>query len=162
MRKLLLLIPLVIPLIGLAQSPPAVPTHADTLRGSLTPERTWWDVQRYDITVRPDYLRKTTVGNDLITYKVVGRIQPAMQLDLQAPLHIDSVVYNGHQRLSFTQEGNAWHVKTPREGLGEVNTVRVYFSGMPHESTRPPWSGGWTWAKDSLGRHWMTVTCQGM
>jgi aminopeptidase N len=162
MGKLLILIPLIVPLIGLAQSPPAVPTHADTLRGSLTPERTWWDVQRYDITVRPDYLRKTTVGNDLITYKVVGRIQPAMQLDLQAPLHIDSVVYNGHQRLSFTQEGNAWHVKTPREGLGEVNTVRVYFSGMPHESTRPPWSGGWTWAKDSLGRPWMTVTCQGM
>src|ERR1700691_720737 len=119
MRKLLILIPLIVPLIGLAQSPPAVPTHADTLRGSLTPERTWWDVQRYDITVRPDYLHKTTVGNDLITYKVVGRVQPAMQLDLQAPLHIDSVVYNGYQRLSFTQEGNAWHVKTPRQAVGE-------------------------------------------
>ena len=24
-------------------------THADTLRGSITPERAWWDVLRYDI-----------------------------------------------------------------------------------------------------------------
>src|SRR5580658_5476654 len=162
MRKFLLPICQLTWILSLAQSPPVVPTHADTLRGSLTPERTWWDVQRYDITIRPDYLQKTTSGNDLITYKVVSRAQPGMQLDLQAPLHIDSILYDGRKRLEFTQEGNAWHVKTPRQSVGAVNTVRVYFSGSPHESTRPPWSGGWTWAKDSLGRPWMTVTCQGM
>jgi len=139
-----------------------MPTHADTLRGSLTPERVWWDVQRYDITVRPDYLQKTTVGSDLITYKVVSGLQPGMQLDLQAPLHIDSIRFNDRGRQPFTQEGNAWHVRLPQQKVGEVNTVRVYFSGTPHESVRPPWSGGWTWAKDSLGRPWMTVTCQGM
>jgi len=146
----------------MAQSPPAVPTHADSLRGSVTAERAWWDVQRYDISIWPDYLQKTTVGNDLITYKVVGKVQPGMQIDLQTALHIDSIVYNGYRRLGFSQEGNAWHVKTPLQAVGEVNTVRVYFSGTPHESTRPPWSGGWTWTKDSLGRPWMTVTCQGM
>src|SRR5579863_2516283 len=113
MRKLLLFSILLAPVMCLAQSPPVVPTHADTLRGSLTPERTWWDVERYDITVHPDYLQKTTVGNDLITYKVVGAVQPGMQLDLQAPLHIDSILFNDHQRLEFTQEGNAWHVKMP-------------------------------------------------
>src|ERR1700743_729696 len=51
-------------------------THADTLRGSHDPERSWWDIQRYDITVKPDYPTKTTTGNDLITYKVVGETQP--------------------------------------------------------------------------------------
>ncbi len=136
--------------------------HADTLRGTDGPERTWWDVQRYDITVKPDFLSKTAPGSDLITYTVVSDEQPAMQLDLQAPLHIDSVISNGKASLSFTQEGNAWHVKTPHQKMGSVNTVAVYFSGTPHESTRPPWSGGWTWAKDSLGRPWMTVTCQGL
>src|SRR5580698_8774160 len=122
MRKLLLLfirsafmLCLLAPVMCPAQSPPAVPTHADTLRGSLTPERTWWDVQRYDISVRPDFLHKSTTGDDLITYKVVGEVQPGMQLDLQAPLLIDSVLFNGRQRLSFTREGNAWHVKAPRQ-----------------------------------------------
>src|SRR5215469_7318341 len=93
-------------------------THADTLRGTDGAERSWWDIQRYDITVKPDYLAKTTAGDDLITYKVVGANQPAMQIDLQAPLHIDSVFGDGHQRLSFTQEGNAWHVHTPRQKVG--------------------------------------------
>src|ERR1700743_2385103 len=50
-------------------------THADTLRGSNGPERSWWDIQRYDITVKPDYPTKTTIGNDLITYKVVSETQ---------------------------------------------------------------------------------------
>jgi aminopeptidase N len=152
---------LLAPVFGLAQQQ-GVLTHADTLRGSLTPERTWWDVQRYDITVKPDFLTKTTSGKDLITYKVVSDAQPGMQLDLQAPLHIDSILYNGTRPLSFTREGNAWHVKTPKQRVGSIDSVNVFFSGTPHESTRPPWSGGWTWTKDSLGRPWMTVTCQGM
>jgi aminopeptidase N len=152
---------LLAPVFGLAQQQ-GVLTHADTLRGSLTPERTWWDVQRYDITVKPDFLTKTTSGKDLITYKVVSDAQPGMQLDLQAPLHIDSILYNGTQPLSFTREGNAWHVQIPKQQVGSIDSVNVFFSGTPHESTRPPWSGGWTFAKDSLGRPWMTVTCQGM
>lgn len=137
-------------------------THADTLRGSVTPERAWWDVQRYDITVTPDFLGKKAPGSDLITYKVISDNQPGMQLDLQEPLHIDSVIFNGKQSLTFTKEGNVWHVKTPKQKIGSVNTVQAYFSGVPHESIRPPWSGGWTFATDSLGRPWMTVTCQGM
>jgi len=137
-------------------------THADTLRGSITPERAWWDVQRYDITVKPDFVRKSAAGKNLITYKVISDQQPAMQLDLQEPLHIDSVLDNNGHSLPFTKEGNAWHVQTSAQKLSSVNTVEVYFSGTPHESTRPPWSGGWTFAKDSLGRPWMTVTCQGL
>ena len=137
-------------------------THADTLRGSLLAERTWWDVQRYDITVRPDFVFKTTKGTNLITYKVVGVQQPAMQLDLQEPLQIDSILYDGQRRLSFTKEENAWHVKTVPQVKGSTHVIEVYFSGKAHESTRPPWSGGWTFAKDSLDRPWMTVTCQGL
>ncbi|MBE7171763.1 MAG: M1 family metallopeptidase [Williamsia sp.] len=140
-------------------------THADTLRGSITPERAWWDVQRYDISVKPDYLNKTTEGCNVITYKVLSKQHPpAMQIDLQDPLQIDSVVYDNTSRLSFTREGNAWHVETAQQSQAplSVHRIAVYFSGKPHESTRPPWSGGWTFAKDSLGRPWMTVTCQGL
>jgi hypothetical protein len=42
-------------------------THADTLRGSITLERAWWDVQRYDVKVTPDFNSKTIIGeNELI------------------------------------------------------------------------------------------------
>src|ERR1700759_4778407 len=59
-------------------------THADSLRGNLGPERTWWDVQRYDITIKPDFKTKYTSGKDLITYKVVKGQHPSMmQIDLK-------------------------------------------------------------------------------
>jgi hypothetical protein len=38
-------------------------TRQDTLRGSITPERAWWDVTRYNIDVKPDYKSKTISGN---------------------------------------------------------------------------------------------------
>src|SRR6478752_10314469 len=69
-------------------------TPADTLRGSITPERGWWDVLRYDITVKPDYETKTTEGFVTITLRAknnAGR----MQVDLQQPLEIDSFSVNG-------------------------------------------------------------------
>ena len=30
-------------------------TRQDTLRGSITPERAWWDVSKYKIFVQPDF-----------------------------------------------------------------------------------------------------------
>lgn len=137
-------------------------THADTLRGSVTPERAWWDVQRYDITIKPDFDRKYTEGNDLITYKVIKAQHPGMQIDLQQPLHIDSVIFNGKEKLVFTHEGNVWHVHVPHQKAGSINTVNIFFHGNPQIAIRPPWDGGWTFTKDSLGRPWMTVCCQGL
>ena len=139
-------------------------THADTLRGSITPERAWWDVQRYDITIKPDFDRKYTSGNNIITYKVVSNLHPAvMQIDLMEPLTIDSVFFDGGRKLDYTREGNAWHVSVPEgQKEGSEHKVTVFFSGNPVVAVRPPWNGGWTFTRDSLGRPWMTVTCQGL
>jgi aminopeptidase N len=141
---------------------PKVFTRADTLRGTVGPERAWWDVLRYDVTIKPDFKQKYTSGNDLITYKVVQDNYPlVMQIDLRQPLNIDSVILNGKIRLSYTREGECFHVKTIKQKKGSVNKVQVFFSGNPRVSVRPPWNGGWTFTTDSLGRPWMTITCQG-
>ena len=137
-------------------------THADTLRGSITAERAWWDVLRYDITIKPDFATKYTSGKNIITYKVVKDKYPSvMQIDLREPLQIDSVIFNGKKKLHFTREGNAWHVQTVKQAKGTINKITVFFSGNPQVAVRPPWNGGWTFTTDSLGRPWMTVTCQG-
>ena len=138
-------------------------TRADTLRGSITPERAWWNVLRYDISVRPDFINKLTEGKNIITYKVLASDEARMmQIDLQEPLLIDSVIFNNSRKLSFSQNGNAWFLKSPGQKKGEVNKVAIYFHGSPHEAKRAPWDGGWTFTKDSLNRPWMTVTCQGL
>jgi len=136
-------------------------TRADTLRGSITPERAWWDVLRYDITIKPDFIHKFTSGDNLITYQVTSTNQPAMQIDLQQPLSIDSIILDKKEHLRFTREGNAWHVHTPKQALYSVHQIQVYFQGHPVIAVRPPWDGGWTFTRDKTGHPWMTVCCQG-
>lgn len=138
-------------------------TKADTLRGSINAERQWWDVQKYDITIEPDFKSKSTTGKSVITYKTVqADHSPYMQIDLQEPLQIDSIIYNGSQKLSFTNHGNVWRVKTEKQQLNSVSKIAIFYQGKPREAVRAPWDGGWTFTKDSLGRPWMTVTCQGL
>jgi aminopeptidase N len=151
-------------LVGTAQEKksPKIFTRADTLRGSITAGRAWWDILRYDLTVKPDYIAKSTEGKNTISYKVVSTKDASLlQLDLQEPLVIDSVVLNA-AALPFTKDGNAWHVQMPSQKIGSEHKIDVYYSGKPHEAIRPPWDGGWSFTKDSLGRPWMTVTCQGL
>lgn len=138
-------------------------THADTLRGSITPERAWWDVLRYDITVTPDYANKTITGSTKITYKVISGSYPAfMQIDLQQPLIIDSILFNNQRKLNFINEGNAWHVNVPKQMKSSVACINIYYHGKPREAVKPPWDGGWIWKKDKHGRPWMSVACQGL
>ncbi|MEJ2881657.1 M1 family metallopeptidase [Pedobacter sp. GR22-6] len=147
-----------------AQTPGASYTHADTLRGSLTPERTWWDVQRYELSVKPDFNTKNLLGSNKILYKVLkandGKAR--MQIDLAAPLIIDSVIYNDRKDLKFSKEGTVWYIEVPAQQRGKTNNVNIHYHGKVHEAIRPPWDGGFIFGLDSLRRPWMTVACQGL
>ncbi|TRZ41897.1 M1 family metallopeptidase [Robertkochia solimangrovi] len=138
-------------------------TQADTLRGTITPERSWWDVMRYDVYVRPVFEKKYTSGFNEITYTVVEESHPdKMQIDLQKPLKIDSVLMDGKEIKRYKRKGNVYWIETPPQAMGTEHKIKLYFSGKPHEAIRPPWDGGWSFSKDEQGRPWMTVTCQGL
>jgi aminopeptidase N len=154
-------------------------THADTLRGSLNAERLY-NVLRYDITITPDFDHKSIVGTNIITYldsvetihskNSLKNPSGIIQIDLQEPLEIDSIVQDG-QQLAFKREGNVFHVRT-LTGQSSANRLQeicstcvrkltVYYHGFPKIAVRPPWDGGFIFTKDSLGRPWMSVTCEG-
>jgi aminopeptidase N len=149
-----------------AQSPPTSQkyTKADTLRGTLTKERTWWDVQRYELSFKPDYNSKTIAGDNIISYKVVKQNTGAvkMQIDLQEPLVIDSVRYNEKVALKFGKSGSVWYITVPSQKLAATNSVRIFYHGKVHQAIRAPWDGGFIFEQDSLKRPWMTVACQGL
>lgn len=136
------------------------PTKADTLNGSITKERAWWDIQRYDLTIAPNFHNKQLFGKNTITYHTVGqKFKPVMQIDLVAPLKIDSVIQRG-VKIPFKQVGNFWYLTFKTKQQPKQNQVTIYFSGHPTESVKPPWDGGLVWSKDALGRPWMSVACQ--
>ena len=137
-------------------------THADSLRGSLTsPDRTWWDVAFYDLHVAIKPADSSISGWNGITYRV---LRPArrMQIDLQQPLVVDSMVAGGGH-VPFSRDGNAFFATLPAAApAGALRTITVYYHGRPQAAKRPPWDGGFTWATDSLGHPWIVTTDQGV
>ncbi len=141
-----------------SQSP--VFTRQDTLRGSITPERAWWDLVYYhlDIVVNPD--DSTIFGTNTVAYNVITPSK-LMQIDLQEPLVLTSAVQNG-KSLSFKREGNVYWIELSEEqGTGKLFSVILSYGGKPQVSRRPPWSGGITWTKDSNNLPFIASACQG-
>ena len=136
-------------------------TRQDTLRGSITPERAWWDVLHYSIMVKPDYSTKTISGFVSLKVKATAAGQ-RLQIDLQEPMQLDKVTLQV-ANLTPVREGNVYYLNLPEEiAAGTEFTLSLYYSGKPREAKRAPWDGGWVWSKDALGRPWMSVACQGL
>ncbi|MFQ5537578.1 MAG: M1 family metallopeptidase [Gemmatimonadota bacterium] len=147
-----------------AQASASVFSHADTLRGANGPARAWWDVTFYDLSVRVSPADSSVAGSNRITYRVLARGRE-MQIDLQRPMRLDSVVLSGAEAnaLALRQDGNAWFVSLPAVQMpGEHHTVTAYFHGRPTVAVRPPWDGGLQWVRDAEGRPWIATSNQGL
>lgn len=153
-------------------------TRQDTLRGSNGEGRNWWDVQRYDLSVRFDTANRSIDGSVDITFKVIGQAQK-LQIDLQDPLVIDSiwlktkallnikgreVIGSKWLSLPFQKEGNVWWVDVSSHSwkVDSNYTIVVHYHGSPRIAKMPPWEGGFIWTKDSTGKPWIAVACQGL
>jgi aminopeptidase N len=141
-------------------------SHLDTLFGSNTPQRSWWDVQRYDVSVTPDFATKTISGKTTITYTILtDKHHDYLQVDLQKPLEIDSLFYNGKAYINYPgrpyyNQGGHWFIPLPKAPKGSTQTLTVVYHGKPKEATNPPWQGGWIWKRDKQGRPWISVACE--
>ncbi|PKP24671.1 MAG: peptidase M1 [Bacteroidetes bacterium HGW-Bacteroidetes-2] len=136
-------------------------TRQDSLRGSITLERAWWDVTFYhlDIEVKPD--SKWIGGKNTIRYSVLEP-HTVMQIDLQKPLNIEKVTQDG-KTLFVKSDGNAHFItlkKKQKKGASEE--VVVYYSGHPREAKKAPWDGGISWKLDAAGNPFIGSSCQGL
>jgi len=160
MRRVFILACLVYPSLVAAQRQPRSFSHADTLRGSNGPGRSWWDASFYDLHVTVNPADSSIRGYNSITYRV---LEPAtrMQLDLQLPLEVDSMVQDGN-RLEFSRDSNAFFVALKAaQRAGTRKTISVYYHGKPTVAKRPPWDGGFIWQRDSLGDRWVATANEG-
>lgn len=140
-------------------SPPQ--RSAAELRGSVTPERAWWDLKHYQLQVEVLPETKSLKGVNEIRFEPLTEAT-RMQIDLQVPLEITKVLWN-ESELPFTREGDVYWIDFPQAPeVGSSQTVRVEYSGVPSESMNPPWSGGLTWTTDANDRPFITTTCQGI
>ena len=136
-------------------------SHQDTLRGSITKERIWWDLLHYSLNVKVDDENKYISGSNTVKYKVLESYS-ILQIDLQDPLKITKVTQNDKE-LEYRKEGFAFFIRLKEEQIiGEINEITIYYEGNPVESLRPPWSGGFTWKKDENKNSFIATSCQGI
>ncbi|MEP1489363.1 MAG: M1 family metallopeptidase [Algibacter sp.] len=136
-------------------------TRQDTLRGSITPERKWWDLTYYHLDIKVDPDNKFISGKNTIQYKVLNA-NSVMQIDLQSPMKMLKVIQN-EKELEIKHDGNAHFISlADNQNIGEINSLDVYYEGHPRAAVNAPWDGGISWKKDANDNHFIASSCQGL
>ncbi len=163
MKKLLLLSIL---LSGISQAQffeDAKPTKIDTLKGSNTEFRNFWDVKKYDIVLEADFATKSIRGSNKITLEIEkNTLNPVFQIDLQQPMKADKITTN-FPVVEKKIEGDFIFIYAKKNfKKGEKYTIDIDFSGNPLIAKNAPWDGGWIFTKDKKGNPWMTAADEGI
>ena len=133
----------------------------DTLRGSITPERIWWDLVYYDLDVTVQPKVKSISGTNTIHYKVVSP-NNIMQIDLQPPMKLIKAVQD-EVELSINQNGNAHFIQLEKkQNRKKIEQIVLHFEGQPKEAINAPWDGGFSWKKDYNDNDFIATSCQGI
>ncbi|MBG6111375.1 aminopeptidase N [Flavobacterium sp. CG_9.10] len=146
---------------GLLGKSQQVFTKQDSLRGSITKERAWWDVKQYHLDIKVNPTEQTITGSNTIKYQVLQEYN-RMQIDLQNPMEIFKVIQDGKE-LKYTRDGNVFIIElVAPQRTGTVKELTVFYGGKPKIAVNPPWDGGITWKKDSNGNPFIASSCQGL
>lgn len=137
-------------------------TRDDSLRGGITPERSWWDLTYCHLKINVNPADSTVKGSSLMRYRAL-RAGKTLQVDLQPPLRIERVEQAG-KTLNVRQLGtNAYAVDLPAAApAGEQGAIEVFYGGKPKVAARPPWDGGFTWSYDANDQPFVATSCQGL
>lgn len=136
-------------------------TRQDILRGSITPERVWWDLSHYHLDFKVDIKNKTISGTNTMKYRVLNA-QDRLQIDLQAPMTLTKVTQHG-EPLIIEKEGYAHFITLNNEQpIGSEQSIVMHFEGVPTEAENAPWDGGITWSKDKNDIDFIASSNQGI
>ena len=135
-------------------------SEQDSLRGSITPERAWWDLTYYHLDIKVDPEKQTINGTNTVQYRVLTAGK-TMQIDLQEPMTISKVEQAG-KMLDFSRNGNVFLIEMgENQQVGAVKEITIHYGGNPIVAVNPPWDGGVTWTQDLNRNAFVATSCQG-
>jgi len=86
-------------------------TKEDTLKGSNTSFRNFWNVKKYDIILEADYDSKSIKGSNKITFEITKDVtNPVFQIDLQKPMIVDKIESSVEKNIKYKQDGVNWQL----------------------------------------------------
>ena len=70
-------------------------TKKDTLKGSDTQFRNFWNVEKYELTVEPNFEDKSVSGKNTIFFEITKDTEnPTFKIDLQQPMKTKNIMGN--------------------------------------------------------------------
>jgi|TARA_B110000091_G_scaffold117354_1_gene126526 aminopeptidase N len=145
-------------------------TSPDSIRGALRLERTCYDVTFYDLKVDIDPDRKRIVGSNDI-YFTAKEKSNTIQVDLFRQYKIAGIKLFLPHDSGATFNSVKPNVERIEDAMfisfsdsliiGAEYKLRIQYYGLPNVAKKAPWDGGFVWSKDSLGRHFCGVACEG-
>lgn len=138
-------------------------TKQDSLKGSDTKFRNFWDVKKYEITVEPKFNDQSVSGTNKITFEITKDVvNPVFQIDLQQPMNY-KIIDSDEKLCSSKRDGDFIFIETKKTyKKGEIHSFTIQFFGSPIIAKNAPWDGGWVFKKDNQGNPWMSVAQEGI
>lgn len=137
-------------------------SHADTLRGMLSPERACFDVTFYHLNITIDTLTKSISGSNRVVFKATKTFNK-MQFDLFKNMSIEKILFHDTplSKDAIVREGNAFFVTLPQKiKKGQIDELTIFYKGSPVAAVNPPWDGGFVWRQSQSGKTWLGVACE--
>ncbi|WP_083610348.1 M1 family metallopeptidase [Pontibacter flavimaris] len=127
--------------------------------GPLDPAQATFDVKHYTLRLELAPEARTLGGS---VDAVVELVAPTdkIKLNLINAYTVHGVKVDG-KKAKYTRGDDALEVQLKQAYQpGRRVTVTVAYAGTPPEAANPPWQGGFTFAKDGNGRHWIGLSSQ--
>ncbi|MFP9115119.1 M1 family metallopeptidase [Flavobacterium sp. RHBU_3] len=135
-------------------------TRRDSLQGGLRPERTSYDVLRYDLNISVDPEKKFIKGYNDITFKATEATS-RIQVDLFENMKIDGITLD-KVKPTYKRDNDAVFITFPKPlEKDKEYTLRFSYSGNPVIAKNAPWDGGFVFTQDTNGKPWIGVAVQG-
>jgi aminopeptidase N len=130
-----------------------------TSGGKLNPLQAIIDIRHYSIELDVDIAKQSIAGFTEVNLNISQKTDTLL-LDLIHLYNVTNIEVNGKNSL-FSQKDDKIFI-TSNVGFEIGNKiVKIEYTGIPPVAIRPPWDGGFTWAKDVAGNDWISINIQG-
>lgn len=129
-----------------------------TSGGKLNPLQAIMDIRHYTIALDIDIANRSFKGSTEVNLNLSEKTNTIL-LDLIHFYTITQIKVNNKVVAFDQKEDKIFITSTAGFEIGNQK-VLIEYNGIPPVAVKPPWDGGFTWAKDSNGNDWISINIQ--
>ncbi len=126
--------------------------------GKLNPLQAIMDIRHYTLVLDIDIENKKIEGSNTIEL-VLSKNTDTLLFNLVYLLEVKKIKVNDKQ-VNFTHTNDKIYIVGSSPFKIGKQIVKIEYGGEPPVAVKPPWTGGFTWTKDSSGNPWVAINCQ--